>query len=931
MSLPQWWLRVALQLDICSPDCLPRYLERPTTHWEHAQLIKQHYGYRDFSEQPYQWRLQRWLYGRAWVSDESPSILFDLTTSRLVENKILLPGVTVLIRLIGRVRERITQRAWAMVSKLPNAEQQTQLESILSVNEKTKQTLLDQLRCSPTRYSAPALVEALNRLITIRAFGIRKLNVAKIPPNRLKSLARTALTVRAQAISRMSQRRRIAILVAFIYIIEAIAVDDALDLLQLLVKDLLASSEREGKKERLRTLKDLDASALQLSLACRVLLDPNCDDCNLRSTVWKQISSEELKKAVEQVLELARPPDDNYYQELLGRWRQVRRFLPTLLRTIDFQSLIAGKPILAAWRFLASIEGINKPKMESAPLEVVSKSWVRWVVGKDRKIDRRAYTFCVLEQLVESLGRRDLFVSESERWNNPAAKLLQGQAWESSRPLVCRALNLQPNPKPELSVLQQQLNEAYQRTASNLPNNPAVRIEVTKGRSTLTIRNLDKLEESSSYLKLKAQVDALLPHVDLPEVLLEIQAKTGFMDEFIHVNESFARVSDLSTSICAVLIASACNIGLTPLVRADIPALTRGRLTWVEQNYIRPETLVRANARLVDDQSQIPLAQAWEGGEVASADGLRFVVPVRTLNAGPNSKYFGQGRGITYYNFTSDQFTGFHGLVVPGTLRDSLVVLVGLLEQQTSLRPRELMTDTSGYSDVVFGLFWLLGYQFSPRLADAGEARMWRLDQKADYGVLDKLARARVKTELIEENWDDMLRVAGSLKLGTVSALEILRTLQRGKKPSTLARAIGELGRVSKTLYLLHYVDDEDYRRRILTQLNRGESRHSLARAVFYGRRGELRQAYREGQEEQLGALGLVVNVLVLWNTYYMDAGLNYVRSLGEEVNQLDVARLSPLGHDHINMLGRYHFHLPELLKNGGMRPLRSFDSKSLE
>lgn len=135
-----------------------------------------------------------------------------------------------------------------------------------------------------------------------------------------------------------------------------------------------------------------------------------------------------------------------------------------------------------------------------------------------------------------------------------------------------------------------------------------------------------------------------------------------------------------------------------------------------------------ANARLVDAQTQIPLAQTWGGGEVASADGLRFVVPVQTLNSGPNSKYFGRGRGITYYNFTSDQFTGFHGLVVPGTLRDSLVVLVGLLEQQTSLSPRELMTDTSGYSHVIFGLFWLLGYQFSPRLADVGEARFWRLD-----------------------------------------------------------------------------------------------------------------------------------------------------------------------------------------------------------
>lgn len=73
------------------------------------------------------------------------------------------------------------------------------------------------------------------------------------------------------------------------------------------------------------------------------------------------------------------------------------------------------------------------------------------------------------------------------------------------------------------------------------------------------------------------------------------------------------------------------------------------------------------------------------------------------------------------------------------------------------------MTDTSGYSDVVFGLFWLLGYQFSPRLADAGEARFWKLNSDSDYGVLEKIARQRVKVELIEQNWDDILRVAGSL------------------------------------------------------------------------------------------------------------------------------------------------------------------------
>ena len=355
-------------------------------------------------------------------------------------------------------------------------------------------------------------------------------------------------------------------------------------------------------------------------------------------------------------------------------------------------------------------------------------------------------------------------------------------------------------------------------------------------------------------------------------------------------------------------------------MRADVPALTRSRLSWVQQNYIRMDTLIRANARLVDAQGSIPLAQLWGGGEVASADGLRFTVPVRTLNAGPNSKYFGVGRGITYYNFTSDQFTGFHGIVIPGTLRDSLFLLEGLLEQQTSLRPTEVMTDTAGYSDVVFGLFWLLGYQFSPRLADIGEARFWRIEPKANYGALDSLARHRVNTELIANNWDDLLRVAGSLKLGTVSASELMRTLQGGSSPSTLSRAIGELGRVAKTLYLLAYIDDETYRRRILTQLNRGEGRHSLARVTFHGQRGEVRQRYREGQEDQLGALGLVVNVLVLWNTSYMDAAISHLRHQGYELKSEDIARLSPLGYKHINMLGRYQFALAEPLRQGELR-----------
>ena len=378
--------------------------------------------------------------------------------------------------------------------------------------------------------------------------------------------------------------------------------------------------------------------------------------------------------------------------------------------------------------------------------------------------------------------------------------------------------------------------------------------------------------------------------------------------------------------MCAVLLAEACNIGFEPLVRLEVPALRRARLSFVNQNYVRAETLSEANACLVAAQNRIPLVQAWGGGEVASADGLRFVVPVRTIHAGPNPKYFGYERGITYYNLISNQFTGLNAIVVPGTLRDSLSLLALVLEQQTELHPTEIMTDTGAYTDVVFGLFWLLGYRFSPRLADIGGARYWRIDPTADYGQLNGVAHHRINTKLIKGNWEDMLRLAGSLKLGVVQATSVMRTLQISDRPTKLAQAVAELGRIDKTMHCLTYIDDEPKRRRILIQLNRGEERHKLARAVFHGKRGELRQRYREGQEDQLGTLGLVVNIIVLWNTLYMDAALEQLRREGHSINPEDVARLSPLVFDHINLLGRYAFSVPESVQRGELRPLRTRD-----
>lgn len=354
--------------------------------------------------------------------------------------------------------------------------------------------------------------------------------------------------------------------------------------------------------------------------------------------------------------------------------------------------------------------------------------------------------------------------------------------------------------------------------------------------------------------------------------------------------------------------------------------MTESRLSHVDQNYLHADNHALGNARFIAYQDGIAVARTWGGGLVASVDGLRFVVPVHSLHSAPAPQYFGFKRGMTWLNAVNDQVMGIGATIVPGAPRDSPYILDALLNLDGGPKPEMIVTDQGSYSDMVFGLFAILGYRFAPRLADMGDARYYyaHLDGEPvpDYGPLAPIARNRVDHRKIVEQWPDMLRVAGSLVTGTIRAHDLLAMIGRDGRPTPLGHAFAESGRIHKTIHLLAMADpiDDTHHRAVHAQTTVSESRHRLARKVFHGRRGQLFQAYRDGQEDQLGALGLVVNAIVLWNTRYIDAIITSLREGGHPLNDADIARLSPLGHKHINMLGRYTF-----TPVPAERPLRPF------
>ena len=365
---------------------------------------------------------------------------------------------------------------------------------------------LELLRSGPRKLTASEVAEAFERLAAVRAVDVGEPSV-DVPAGRLRALARYGLAAKAQTLRRLSSDRRIATLLAALWQLELDATDDALIVLDRVCGLLLSHAAREHKDRRYSELPDLDRAARRLRAAVLVLLDPPPGGVEeLWSVIGRQVSRSELERAAATVHQLASEPDDSdgeeaaFRGELLRRYQSLRRFLPALLETISFDAAPAGRPVLEALESLRALEGRpGRVNARSVSLEIVTGRWRALVLANpqlaDGELDRRAYSFCVLEALVAALDRRDVFVTRSGRFTDPRAQLLSGPAWTAARPELCAGLNLEVDSQQALERLGAQLDGAYRQTAERLPANVALEIAEIAGADRPDLSKLEALDE----------------------------------------------------------------------------------------------------------------------------------------------------------------------------------------------------------------------------------------------------------------------------------------------------------------------------------------------------------------------------------------------------------------------------------------------------
>ena len=905
---------VARQLRV-APQMLMSYGARDRTRHMQIRAVLEHLGMR--RPTGVDWReLSGWLLDRA-LEHDKPTLLLGLVCERLFAAKILRPGITILERVVSHARDQAQFETYTRLESLLTDEHREKLDGLLRNDTVLGRTPLVWLRKGATRNSGGSILDAIAKREYLAEHGFAGLDLDAIPPNRVKFLAQIARKSTAQAIERMSPVRRYPVLLAFAVQTGIDVLDEIVDLYDRCLAHSYGEAGRELALIRKRGARSSNEKVVLLQEVGSILLDPTIADDEVRPRVFDLVAPETLEEVVHDCARIARPLDDHYFDLLAKKYSYFRTFAPAFLDALDFRSAQSAASLLDAVRVLRALNATGRRRVpKDAPMDFIAAKWRPYLFDGKGKTVRRYYELCVLWELRAAIRSGDVWLEGSRRHADPSSYLITSSQWRELRPETCTMLHLPADGRERLAVRREELEGLLGRLDREFPKGG---FDIEDG--SLHVPRLRAVDVPPEVAALEQMVSERLPQIDLSELLIEVDGWTNFTGCFEHAGGAEPRTRDLRTYLFAGVVSQACNFG--PVTMAKVADLVVGRLGWCTTWYLREETLRAAMVAVVNFQHHLPLARIWGGGTLSSSDGQRFPVSVKSRHATAIPRYFGYGRGVTSYTWTSDQFSQYGTKVIPSTTRDALYVLDEILDNETELEILEHATDTAGYTEIVFALFDLLGLVFSPRIRDLGDQQLYRMSREVRYLHLEPLLKGTIRKDRLLEMWDELLRVAGSLKLGWVTASLLVGKLQSYPRQNALSRALQEYGRLVKTVFILRYIDSEDYRRRIGTQINKGEVLHALRNYLFFANEGKVRRRHQEEQANQASCLNLVVNAIVTWNTVYMNEVISRLRREGIAVNDADVAHLSPARYGHINPYGKYRFDIDAALDPTVLRPLR--------
>lgn len=556
----------------------------------------------------------------------------------------------------------------------------------------------------------------------------------------------------------------------------------------------------------------------------------------------------------------------------------------------------------------------------TAPTTFIPEPWHRhlWTT---KGIDRHYYELATIWVLREQLRSGDVSVATSRRYAPLERYSIPADIWPTQRALVQELTGTPLKAADHLTARIAELQQVSQ-AVERLLQEPDQRVQV---RNQQLIQRPDAATDHDAALaQLNAHISTALEPIAITNVLLAVDQATGFSRVFTPLPMQVPPERDRLVHLYACLLAQGCNLGFAYMAQAA--NLPYHQLWHVNTWWITEENLAQANTILVNAHHALSLSQVWGGGMLSSSDGQRFPMTKRgqTLTARYQPRYFGLHKGVTIYTWVSDQFSQYGSKAIPFTVRDATYVLHALLDNETDLTILEHTTDTSGYTELIFAVFDLLGLRFLPRIRDVKEQTLYRA-KALDMTQISQLAPCLtgvLQEDLITQCWDDMLRFIGSLKQGWVTASLMIQKLHAYPQQHLLLKVLQAYGRLPKTLHILRWYSQASTRHQAITQLNKGESFHDLRAHLAFANQGRLGTKTDEQLAQQVGCLNLLSNIVMYWNTLAMQQAVDRLREQGYSIAPEQLRHIWPTKYKHIQVYGNYQFNREEIAKLAQQRSL---------
>lgn len=788
--------------------------------------------------------------------------------SWLHNNNVIFPSVDVIERTLAEAVTLADRSVFSALTAQLGKQHKSALDSLL-ISEGEQPSRLAWLLQPPGKINGKNVLQHIARLNSITALELPDGIELSVHQNKLLKLAREGRKMSSRDLAKFTDIRRYATLVCVIQEARATLTDEVIELHERIMGGLFSQAKRKQAERLQLTGKLIQSKLRQYVTVGQALRHARKSGEDPWAAIEDVIPWQEFVNSLEETQLLSRKGNFDPLHLITEKYGTLRKYAPQMLSALQFVATPAAQALSDA---LDTIREIYRKQLRNvpptAPTAFIPESW-RKLVLTPSGINRKYYEFCVLNELKGALRSGDIWVKGSRRYRNFDDYLIPVTEFEKSR----------QNDQLQLAV------------------------------------------QTDCHAYLQARMTLLASRLE------EVDSWTGFTRHFTHRKNNNIRPKD-GRLLLTTILADGINLGLTKMAES-CPGVTKSSLEGIQAWFIRDETYSAALAELVNAQGKRPLAAFWGDGTISSSDGQNFRVGSHGRYAGQVNLKYGQEPGVQIYTHISDQYSPFYTKVI-SRVRDSTHVLDGLLYHESDLEITEHYTDTAGFTEHVFALMHLLGFAFAPRIRVLHDNRLFIQGKAERYpGLQSVISTTSLNIKDIETYWDEVLRLAASIKQGTVTASLMMKKLASYPKQNGLAKALREIGRIERTRFMLDWFRDPGLRRRVQAGLNKGEARNALARAFFMHRLGEIRDRGLENQSYRASGLTLLTAAIASWNTVYIERTIESLKRKKLLINDQLLSHLSPLGWEHINLNGDYVWRNNLKLGTGKYRPLRSVDIKS--